>query len=195
MALPVIGSAWCLFCIVGRGLDPAAPIIFQILKIIMCGGRNRPPYKPGETVGFSANPARPFTPAGRHICRPYKHPVSRTRTRKRYLVANGHGPHTCGPYKPAGNDRQMGKAGVCRKRPRRGQDPALQTPRGAHPCREAYMPPLQIRVTAHTNQKRCLTIPFLVATAFGLCVGAAYMPPAKRCGNRALPPPGCRFWG
>ena len=48
---------------------------------------------------------------------------------------------------------------------RRGQDPALQIvvygrfprkPRAmAHPCREAYMPPLQTPGAAYTNQKRC----------------------------------------
>ena len=48
---------------------------------------------------------------------------------------------------------------------RRGQDPALQTgenghisrkPRSmAYPCREAYMPPLQIRVPRTRTQKRC----------------------------------------
>ena len=34
---------------------------------------------------------------------------------KRYRKANGHGPHACGPYEPARNDRQMGKAGICRR--------------------------------------------------------------------------------
>ena len=64
------------------------------------GGVKTPPYIPGYTVVFPANPARPFTPAGRHICLPYKHPVPRTRTQKRCNKANTHGPHTCGPYKP-----------------------------------------------------------------------------------------------
>ena len=57
------------------------------------GGRERPPYKPGETVVFPGNPARQNTPAGRHICLPYKHPVPRTRTQKRCHEATAHRPH------------------------------------------------------------------------------------------------------
>ena len=54
---------------VGRGFTPAAPIInFKI--IIMCGGRNRPPYNARYT------PGRPGTGQRRKV----------------------RGPHTCGPY-------------------------------------------------------------------------------------------------
>ena len=44
----------------------------------------------------------------------------RTRTQIRGHKANAHGPHACGHYRPAGNNRQMGKADVCRRpaRPR-----------------------------------------------------------------------------
>ena len=73
-APPIAGPAWCLPRIVGRGLGPAAPMIF--LNFIMCGGRNRPPYRA------------------------------------------------------------------------RGMGNQPKTPRGAHPCREAYMPPLQTPGTA-----------------------------------------------
>ena len=69
----------------------------------------------------------------------------------------------------------------------RGQDPALQIvvygrfprkPRAmAHPCREAYMPPLQTSGTAYTARSRS-------ARCLSRIVGAAYMPPAKRCPRR-----------
>ena len=89
-----IGRLWvecCLFCMVGRaiylrpksrrcaavglrnapaGAAPAAPINFK--KFSMCGGVKTPPYKPGQTTDFPATPARQNTPAGRHICLPYK---------------------------------------------------------------------------------------------------------------------------
>ena len=130
-ALDVAGAARCLFCIVGRGLDlrpkgrrcaavglrnapagadPAAHWF---------GGRERPPYRAAETGN------EPGTPRGAHPCREaYMPPLQtrqpRTRAQKRCHRANVHGPHTCGPYEPAGNNRQMGKAGVCRghSRPR-----------------------------------------------------------------------------
>ena len=89
-----------IFYNVRRGQDPA----------LQSEGNGQP----------TANLARPFTPAGRHVCLPYKHPVSRTQTQKRHHRANGHGPHACGPYEPTGNGRQMGKADVCHRpaRPR-----------------------------------------------------------------------------
>src|SRR5699024_2807587 len=48
-ALFARGAAWCLPRVAGRGLGPAAHWF---------GGRERPPYRAAETVGFPANPAR-----------------------------------------------------------------------------------------------------------------------------------------
>ena len=79
--------------------------------------------------------------------------VPRTQTQKHHHRTNAHGPHTCGPYEPAGNGRYMGRAGVYRRTPTAGSRPRPterrkrsvypQTPRGATPCRAAYMRPLQ----------------------------------------------------
>ena len=70
----------------------------------------------------------------------------------------------------------------------RGMGNQPKTPRGAHPCREAYMPPLQTPGIAYTTQKPfALRSRFWPATAFGLCVGAAYMPPAEPPRHRPLP--------
>ena len=68
-----------------------------------------------------ANPAQSITPAGRHICLPYKHPVSRTQPQKRCRRADGHGPQPCGPYEPTGKAGEWAKQKFAADRPRRGQ--------------------------------------------------------------------------
>ena len=79
--------AWCVTHIVGRGLDPPH----------IRGGRERPPYKPGETGN------EPGTPRGAHPCReacmpPLQMRVTAYTPQKRYPVATAHGPQPCGPY-------------------------------------------------------------------------------------------------
>ena len=123
------------------------------------------------TGGFPGNPAW-RTPSHDHVPLPGGIYASPTNTRyrvhkpqKRCRAANAHGPHACGPYEPAGNVRRMGKAGVyrvpstagSRPRPTERRERAVfpGTPRREHPCREAYMPPLQTPGTAYANQKRC----------------------------------------
>ena len=68
-----------------------------------------------------ADPAQSNTPAGRHICLPYKHPVSRTQPQKRCRRADGHGPQPCGPYEPTGKAGEWAKQKFAADRPRRGQ--------------------------------------------------------------------------
>ena len=114
-----------------------------------------PALQTGGNGQFSRKPRATVHPCREAYMPPLQIRVSPTRTQKRYLVANGHGPHACGPYKPSGNGRRTGKAGAChrasaagsRPRPtnRRKRSIYPQTPRGAHPYRAACMPPLQIR--------------------------------------------------
>ena len=80
----------------------------------MCGGRERPPYNAAYTVVFPATPAwRTPLPGGI-----YASPTNEIYTSTNQIRchrANTHGPHACGPYKPTGDGRQMGKADVCRR--------------------------------------------------------------------------------
>ena len=54
--------------IVGRAFTPAEPIIFLIF--IMCGGRERPPYRARQTTSAPAT-GNGRNVCGRHLCRPY----------------------------------------------------------------------------------------------------------------------------
>ena len=68
---------------------------------------------------------------------------------------------------------------------RRNRSGFPQTPRGINPRREACMPPLQTpgiaSMTSGTGSggRFAPRYRFCIVTALGLCVGAAYMPPAK----------------
>ena len=105
-----------------RGQDPA----------LQSKANNRP----------TANPARGKPLPGGMYAAPTNKGTVYT-DQKRCCVANGHGPHACGPYKPTGNSRYMGKAGAHRRastagsRPRptkQGRQQADHKPRAmAHP--------------------------------------------------------------
>ena len=51
-------------------------------------------------------------------------------------ASNTHGPHTCGPYEPTGNNRQTGKAGVCRRPARLRTRAGFQNGSPDEPCRQ-----------------------------------------------------------
>ena len=77
------------------------------------GGVKTPPYRARETGN------EPGTPRGAHPCReaympPLQTPGTAYTNQIRFHRANVRGPHACGPYRPAGNGRRMGKEGVCR---------------------------------------------------------------------------------
>ena len=112
-----------------RGQDPA----------LQTGGN-------GQRTG---NPARRAPLPGGIYASPTNTRYRVHKPQKRCHAANAHGPHACGPYRPAGNSRRMGKAGVYRvpstagSRPRptnRGKratnrEPrAARTPAGRHIC-------------------------------------------------------------
>ena len=91
--------------------EPGAATLLKNVKTRQtsaAGSRPRPTERGKRAT--NREPRAAHTPAGRHICLPYKHPVPRTRAQKRCHRANVHGPHTYGPSRPAGNNKQTGKA-------------------------------------------------------------------------------------
>ena len=155
--------AGCVFCLVGRAFTPAEPIKF--LKFFNVRRGQGPALQTGGNGQRTGNPARRVPLPGGMYASPTNTRYRVHKPQKRCHAANAHGPHACGPYRPAGNSRRMGKAGVyrvpstagSRPRPTERRERAVfpGTPRGEHPCREACMPPLQTPGTAYANQKRC----------------------------------------
>ena len=127
------------------GAAPAEPIIFLIF--IMCGGRERPPYRARGTGNFPANHARRTPLPGGMYASP---------TNIRYRV-----------HKP--KNVTIGRTGTAGSRPRpteRGKRAVIPQPlRGAHPCREACMPPTNIAVLPVAGPAWCL--PCIVGRGLG----------------------------
>ena len=87
---------------------------FARRTIIRFGGVKTPPYRAAGTGDLPANPAW-GTPLPGGIYASPTHGGSAYATRGCVVAVPFHGPHACGPYEPARNDRQMGKAGICRR--------------------------------------------------------------------------------
>ncbi len=166
---------WCMPCIVGAAcMRPAAGCLMYRFCAVTAfgpcvGAAYMPPAKTPRRCPFtgcmvfalqnrvnghiSHKPRVVANPCRAAYMPPLQIRVPRTQTQKHHHRTNAHGPHTCGPYEPAGNGRYMGRAGVYRRTPTAGSRPRPterrkrsvypQTPRGATPCRAAYMRPLQ----------------------------------------------------
>ncbi len=95
-----------------------------------CG--RSPALQSDRERAIDRKPRAGHTPAGRHICLPYKHPIPCIRTPKRFLRANEHGGAKAPPYRaaetgglpanPAGRPRFTAYSAACAK-PRRSRAP------------------------------------------------------------------------
>ena len=140
--------AWRLPCLVGRGLDPAVAVCPAVPFLRY--DRVRSMRRGGIEAARRNTAALDVAGAARCLfCIVGRGLDLRPKGRRCAAVGLRNA--------PAGADPAAHWFGGRERPPYRARETGNEpgTPRGAHPCREAYMPPLQTPGTAYTNPKRC----------------------------------------